>query len=290
MIRLDIMSDLHVDYHYLNDASLEQFGISKDEYQRPPLFNFQKYHNVGSNILLIAGDVSDNIDEVEEVLMDASKIYEHIVYVDGNHEHKGADSTDVSTNMDRLAMICNGLTGVHYFDGIHQLRWDYNGTAFIGANGWYCWKGFEDKGIPFTRAFCRWDDQMPDNTIDFSEYGYPNTLGFVQAVNLASEMDKISRDDSIHSVVVVTHTCPVPSLLRWSTDFAYNEMSASFTNTALEQVFSCDHGKKIKLWAYGHTHDRKCTQRDQTTLINNSYGYPRDVMSSAWSMVNVEVI
>lgn len=288
MLKLDILSDIHVDRHRLSDDFLERQGIDPATFDHPVPFDFAKHRNAGTSTLVLAGDVSDHIDDVEDQLIEARKHYEHVVYVDGNHEHKGGG--DVEANMDTIAQICNGIPGVHYLDGLDQRRWDHNGVAFIGGNGWYCWKAFEDKGIPFTRAFCKWEDGMHDSRIDFGKFGYPNLIGASQAANLAEEMRVISEDDSIHSVVVVTHTCPDPNLLRWTTDPEYNALTASFTNSELASVLACDLNKKVKLWAYGHTHDRKLTDRGYYALVNNAYGYPKEIVSRAWTSVSFEVM
>lgn len=293
MIRIDICSDLHVDKHEITEAMLESWMVDDHSLYERPLFDFARYRNPGSNIIVIAGDISDRIDQVEEVILAATQVYEYVVFVDGNHEHvetSRAKTSNVEQNMQALRDMSRDIPGMVYLDGIENCRWDFQDVAFIGGNGWYDWKCFESQGIPFTRAFVSWADHAGDRQIDFGDYGYPNSIAAIHSVNMAAEMDKATKDPNIRKVVAVTHTAPIGSLLRWHvSDFEHNSVTPSFANSSMQTVLDADINEKLAAWIYGHTHDRKFTMRGNSAFINNAYGYVHEIMSTAWTMVNYEV-
>ena len=46
-----------------------------------------EFNNINSDYLIIAGDISDNIDHTLNFLNTISKHYKKILFVDGNNEH-----------------------------------------------------------------------------------------------------------------------------------------------------------------------------------------------------------
>ena len=77
--KIDIVSDLHVDQWNPNYNNKYPCGeISNNPY------NF-KYPE--SDILVIAGDISDDINISIDTLNTASEYYDKVIFVDGNHEH-----------------------------------------------------------------------------------------------------------------------------------------------------------------------------------------------------------
>ena len=87
----EIMSDLHIDYW---DPNI------KSDFPCGPVSNYpQKFNKNLNKILIIAGDVSDNLNKTIDFNF-ISKYYKKILFTDGNHEH-----TDVYPNLHSIDNI-----------------------------------------------------------------------------------------------------------------------------------------------------------------------------------------
>lgn len=269
--------DRHLDMTYHEDGQFSHF-------------DFKKHRTVGASTLVITGDVSDNVDDLFELLGEASRIYEHVVFTDGNHEHHSTINTyAVDTNMALIHSFANSLPNVHYLNGDKDCRFDIGRTAFIGANAWYDWRCHEPRGITFPMALASWCDYSKDNSLYFGTFNWPNVFGAAQIDQMKTAIEQANQDSFIDSIVVVTHSAPIADCLEWREgDTVWNTGSPSYVNTGLEQLFDLNTGK-IKLWAYGHTHTRRTFTHKGVTLVNNCYGYPHENIGAGWSMAHFEV-
>lgn len=299
MLKIDICSDLHVDRHHSATKPLILPGDGpshwpvghvgdRDKYFH---FDFEWYRTAGSNVLIIAGDISDHLSDVQDVVTHAAKFYEHVVIVDGNHEHHGhAETACIDDTIDLISDMKISIPNLIYLDGYHDARQDIGRTAFIGGNCWYDWRCYEPKGIMFPEVFASWDDHSNDTKLDFGVHGWPSEYGAVQVQALLDNFEEANRNPNIDSIVLVTHSAPLAECLRWYEDnHAWNVGSPSYVNSELSKLFEANTNGKLKLWAYGHTHTRRTWSHKGVTLVNNCYGYPRENLGG-WSMVNVEVI
>lgn len=287
MLRIDVCSDLHVDYHNRDEAKngprrINERGEAID-------FDFGYHRNPGSSILIIAGDVTDHIDQLEDVVMEAAKHYDKIIYTDGNHEfHGNASFSNVRHNMDDIEAIGMATDKFVYLNGLNKVHHQIGRTMFIGGNCWYDWRCFEDRGVPFPLAFAAWDDNSRDKDLHFGSFGWPNVLGSAQIDNIEAALDTAIADPDIDSIVVVTHTAPLAECLPWK-DEAFNLASPSYANSQLRPLLDKDHKQKLKLWAHGNTHTNRRWLYNGVTIVNNCFGYPEE-NTGGWTMQVVEVI
>jgi predicted phosphodiesterase len=265
---IDICSDIHMNTHEV----------------RPIQIVFPTFRG---RVLIIAGDVSNNLVDLNDFLDQAHQYYEMVVYVDGNHEHRLAVGT-VRENMEKIQQICDS-NEVEYLDGFDNCFFQFNDVAFIGGNCWYDWQAFTPRGVSFTKTFASWDDHSLDTNLNFGEYEWPNTFGRAQIENVKAAFEKANNDPTVSSIVMVTHTCPHPDGLIWiEGNEPNNVMGGSYAHSELLDIFSLNTRKKLKVWAYGHTHNRKRWIFDNVEMINNFYGYPWDENSN-WAMSKVSI-
>ena len=132
-IKLDIMSDLHIDQWSFDYHNLYPCG---------PIINepFQ-LNNTNSDYLIIAGDISDNINISIDFLNNISKHYKKILFIDGNHEHVNKypllyDTKYIQTLIDNK--------NIHYLSTTPYI---INNTAFIGSCGWWDYDNSNQKSI-----------------------------------------------------------------------------------------------------------------------------------------------
>jgi predicted phosphodiesterase len=257
-MKFDVCSDLHVDHHL-------------------SLIDWAEWKNPDSTVLIIAGDVSNKIVNTVAVVMDAAQHYEHVVFVDGNHEHYDHELC-VSDNIRLMHSAFDRIPNVHFLDGELRATWQHEGTLFVGGMGWYDWICYERMNISHRRAYGSWLEGSNDaREIQWDDDMRPDTMASVHAVNLSTEVHEAQQDAGVERIVMVTHSSPDARLMWWRPENpAWNEQTPSYVNSQMSQVVEQDAGKKIQYWIYGHTHFRSYRVLDGIHYINNSRGYPRE--------------
>lgn len=247
--------------------------------------DWNKIRNPGSDVLVLAGDTSNYIHELEIVLYRASKVYKHVFFTDGNHEHYFWNS-DVFGLEKYLTQVATQYPNVTYLNGTNSTKID--DTVFIGCNGWYDFK----VGFPrwsHVDAIGAWYKFSNDSKmIDFGPYSATNHADRHSKM-LVDRVTALQGTDS--DVVICTHTVPHPDFTKWSayTNTPQAILDGAYYNTGMKQVFDADQNQLIKVWLFGHTHQRFDRQIGHVRYLNNARGYEceRD-KSSKWFLVQVD--
>jgi hypothetical protein len=274
---IDFCSDLHVDAWHnqtqLHDPMRSQW--TGEPYRSTFLYlDWESLKNPGSEVLVIAGDIANDLDLTREVVLGASAYYDHVVFQDGNHDHYGS-GVSVDHGMQILAAFADGHPNIHYLDPGREFQ--INGTLFLGATGWYDFRAYEARGIYSSAARRAWSQYSNDSRyLDFGGKTV-ESIAAEQAINLTDRVSSATVDDSIETIVMTTHMSPRDDLMEWKDgDVVWNVLTPSYVNTALAQVLEADVNGKIGHWIYGHTHQRKITKIGDVTYANNARGYPRE--------------
>ena len=288
-LKIDVASDLHVDaYEYSTQTHDPDIRLWEGEaHKSSPLYiDWEHLKNEDSRVLIIAGDTANCIPTTATVIRQAAQVYQHVVFVDGNHEHYTGMNT-VSGNMDEMRASVSGLTNVTYLDGSSSVQID--DVLFIGATGWYDWKAFEDQSISQYSAKQAWYRFSNDSRVpSYGKLGSPEQIAILQSTQMAERVRSISSDDHVGYIVPVTHMSPRADLMEWKEgNLIWNSLTPSYVNTSLKAVLDADTEKKITHWIYGHTHFRKITDIDGITYVNNARGYPRE--NPPFSLTQIEV-
>lgn len=293
-MKIDVCSDLHVDNHFHQTSLICEPGEGPQSWKKGHRgeraffqhIDWEWYKNPDSTILVIAGDISNQHEDVMKVIDDALEVYEHVVYVDGNHEHYDDGELDVLDNCKLLHKRFEFKENVHYLDGHYRNHVEIDGVTFVGANGWYDFRCFESLGISYTQAIETWQARSNDSVhIRMGELVQPSNAARIHAERLAERVVSLPAGTP---VVAITHSSPRAELMQWNpTDRDWNALTPAYVNTGMEQVRLADTYGNIKYWIYGHTHDRKMTERDGITYVNNSRGYSRE--QGRWFLVQLDV-
>ncbi|NJO60943.1 MAG: hypothetical protein HC836_22615 [Richelia sp. RM2_1_2] len=252
-MKYDVASDIHTDLWT---------GRAKH-------MNWASLKSPDSNVLVLAGDTSNYLEEVEVVLNDTSAIYNHVVFTDGNHEGYFFRET-VDELESYLATLANKFPNVTYLNGTNIFR--YENTVFIGANGWYDFRVSEPK-YSFDQAKQAWARGSNDPArINFGALA-PEVRAERHATLLADQVAKLQNCGV--ELVVTTHTIPNRRLAEWSkyTNTPGAVLDGAYYNTEMDRVRAADVGGLIKVWNYGHTHQRFDRWIDGIRYVNNSRGY-----------------
>ena len=131
----DLISDFHVEMNVgWNTTSLYKKGD-------PLHFAWHRARNEGSDILVVAGDTANSHDFTRDVIAEAARYYEHVIFTDGNHDHytnfrnKMTVMRDMEWFNQQFTHRNRVAENVTYLDRHNTYK--VGRTLFIGANGWY---------------------------------------------------------------------------------------------------------------------------------------------------------
>ena len=101
-------------------------------------------------------------------------------------------------------------------------------------------------------------------------------LAAEDAAHLAAVITAAQADAAVHAIVVLTHTVPHRSLLRKGV-YPKSLLDAAFYgNSACEALPALDTGRKIALWAFGHSHAGADAQLGHVRYLSHPRGRPDD--------------
>lgn len=262
-MKYDLVSDMHVEMNNLwkNDPTYD--GISSIY----PWHHFRK-----SEVLVVAGDCSNDPRVTATVIEEAREFYPHVIFTDGNHEHyigyRDPEQT-VGHNMGFFREFADERPSVTYLDGEKTVTIDR--TLFIGANGWYDWTAHSF--LSRDRQHNLWKLESNDSRcIRFSPDGYPDKMARRQAEQLRILVEQAQDNPDIDQIAVVTHTIPhrsgvIPDTHPWG------HLNGSYHNAVMGQVWIADKAKKIVSWVFGHTHYHHDFVAEGIRFVNNARGY-----------------
>ena len=242
-MRLDIdyVSDMHLNFYIKNVDLIEGF------------FNDKVRVQVGSNILVIAGDISEDIDMIRKTLEVLNNYYEKIIYVVGNHEYYIPNMLWYKSSMGesfnyksinkiyKLFEICNdcGVILLDHNNSNHGI-YRYNDFLIAGDTLWY----------------------KPKNILDWVYY-YPMQSDSMFIMSELSKRDKIIKlhDDSMKWYdelprvdLMISH---IPPLKNSNNGCYYNDIDVYKANT----------------WIYGHDHKERDIINNGVRFVSNPWGY-----------------
>ena len=270
-----LISDLHVDINPWDWSVLQ--------------------HCDPSSVIVVAGDISNDVFEASRWIADLRSRFQRVVWVPGNHDfyNLGFHRTRL---LDRefSAKWPYPRTVAEIYD--HYRRWSeahdvhllhrssvvLDGVEFVGATGWHNFDAapylrFEDQ------VQC-WQDSINDSR--YINWG-PDTYGNYRPVLTAALDDAEYIREAVKKnnlpKVVVTHHIPHRNFVKVTNNSTWNLLNGSFLNTELETCVD----PSIRAWCFGHTHFRFDRDQNGVRYLNNARGYPRE--NANWFPVEVEV-
>lgn len=224
MTKVQIVSDLHLDYHRDGGRTL-----------------VDEIHNVESDILVIAGDVSDSkySKRAFELLLDTDKI---VLFVAGNHEYFDSSFDQVDS----------------YFEDLQQKE-----RNFIYLNN----KVFCYKDIVFAGTTL-WYTELEDNHLyERSMRDFSSISGFKKYVYKKNELAVNFIKNAGQVNFMITHHLPSQKCI-----------DPKFSSSNLNRFFVCpilddeSFSAKPKSWVYGHTHASRTFMHNDINLYCNPFG------------------
>lgn len=236
---VDLISDLH-ENTWNGDISCESVHPMKWERGFAP-------------ILVIIGDVTDSMKETCDLLRNnINGCYDTVLFVDGNHDH--ADEYPQihphSAWESSIREVNRQLTStdiVYLPSNVYVTE----GVAFVGACGWWDYEnGQMERNIDLVhRYFDDWVGEAsklkhcPDACTVFASNA--KKRGDEEVDSLRERIRSLDKDDSVHSIVVVTHTPPILDGIDGPLPtYMHSQIATVLHDTS-----------KVTHWLFGHTHN-----------------------------------
>lgn len=243
-MQFDLISDLHLEHW---QDQIEWTGMPT------------------SLVAVITGDISQDLDMTYRTVLEISKHYKHVVFVDGNHEH-GFPGKDINI---RRAAISEKFGKYRNISYLFRNTVILDSVAFIGCNGWWSYDFCEPyaskqdaidfqaaKGLDHESIMEQWNTAVED-----SEF-ICNTVGIC------------TNNPEIKSIVVVTHTVPNRQLSWMPEPVDLMPVMGTQGSSYLESVPMHDTNNKIKVWCFGHVHHPQDREIDGIRYVSNPRGIP----------------
>jgi len=256
-MNFDLVGDLHIDH----------WGRS---------FETDWLYDQRSDILVVAGDVSDSVDQTCAFLSRLTAYYAKILVVDGNHEHQTSMAyLDESVKHWRRSVAQSGAT---YLGDEQPL---INGVKFIGVCGWWSF----DFGLPNVTI-----EQTV--TTGISDYGLTDAMvanqlqqSLLDANSLTDMMVQATLDPCVKHIVTVSHSLPHASCISWNRYPPDYNMVGCYGNSRFQWVLDADINEKCRYWVFGHNHDKKNIPYKHMRFVSNPRGRRED-----WNRVNYQAL
>jgi predicted phosphohydrolase len=202
-------------------------------------------------ILVIAGDlcpITRNVKSYKQFLTTASKKYQHVIVIAGNHEYYGTTISNAETKLKNMAA---------QFHNVHYLQCDSiilnNEIEFLGCTLWSNVESVE-----------MWSIQDGAHIKKFSLEEYQK-LHLEHVKWLQTELAKPKK---VSSRVVITHHLPSFECIH-PKYHSYGSTNCFFASTLEHDLIT-----STDFWLHGHTHTGNQIKISNTFIISNPRGYP----------------
>ena len=255
-MNLEIVSDLHIDQWD------PKFNISNPcgEVKNSPL----KW-NLSDNILVIAGDISDDLDRTCKYLNELSNYYSTILFVDGNHEHVNHYPC-LYSNEEILKKINDyGNENVKYLAKETYIK---DNIAYLGYCGWWDYEKLDPEEIKRCMVyFDEWINYMDrQQSLEFISNVFQRAKE--EGEKLQQRIEELQKNEEVKEIVVVTHCVPISNLTdegRLGTEH----------NQKFQEILNKKY-TKLKKWIFGHTHQHYNQNINGVQFLANARGRPED--------------
>ena len=271
-MKIDILSDLHLDFYFNNKLPLSKDAVKS-------IFNqifFNNNKREPADVLIIAGDIGHYNEQNIEVLKILQKVYyKYIVCVLGNHDYylishgqkKEYDNNSYNRANEMIKQI-NSQDNMYCLDG-NVIEID--GIKFGGAMGWYDDSYTKEYYYTFTKKST---NNMWKNISMDSEYIHGiNNYDDLYHIEYP-KLKKVYQDCD----VMISHINP---------SYLHEHINSTYHNDQGNTFFTFDghdllKNGSMKYWIFGHTHDAIEYELYDKKVICNPLGYPSESNYGDW--------
>jgi hypothetical protein len=186
---------------------------------------------------IIAGNISNDLRTIHQILLHLSHFYQGVFYTAGSLEYEGVSNIETRTN--EILNISKTIRNVAY---LHNHVVIIDGVAIVGTNGWLI-NEFSHTLLPTMIENERYQD-----------------LGY-----LSNSLEKLQLHLDVKKILIVTHSAPGYEL------FFGEEPEEIYSIPPLKLSLIKDLEGKVTHWIYGQYNKSVDIELDGINYINNSY-------------------
>ena len=223
-VSFDLISDLHVETW-------------------PENFSWQGMPT--SPLCVLAGDIAKDRERVIDVLDKLSKVYQKVIYIDGNEEHKLYMHEIESSRLHLSSIIHKNKNIINLKEQVAVV----DGVAFVGCNGWWTYDFDEPEHYDYTK---QWYIEHYNVSMDIA--CEVENLAMADVSYLSTTIQKLQTHQDVAEIVIVTHTVPFPELIEHDIELQGSHRLNCSGNSHLGRALTYDTEAKISTWCFGHYH------------------------------------
>jgi len=202
----------------------------------------------GVDVLVVAGDLHTGKFGLINSLLSLCDIYPNVLFVCGNHDYYGWEPRQVHR---RLGTCHRQVPNLYW---LHNDTVTLDGVRFAGTPLW-----FPQPSNPLVMV-----DRFLINDFNLIKNFEP----WVYDEHYKSM--KFLREEGPKADVIITHH--VPSDLCASPRFKDSPLNHYFVTDMTKEIYRW----QLKVWLFGHTHDRSWRRINKTLMVCNPLGYPHE--------------
>lgn len=233
------VSDVHVDYRLSKEWLL---GLSASDYRK--------------DILILAGDLTDNLQLLEQCFRSLSTKFSKVLFVPGNHE-LWVVRDKIKTSFQKFDRILEISADCGVSTDIYQ----QGRFSIVPLFGWYDFSF----GKPCAQLKSTWSDFRACNWPD--GYGEPEVTDHFISMNT----DKLNLTNQV--LISFSHFLPridlMPAYIHSSQRYLYPVLGSTLLAGQINTL-------KPDIHVYGHSHVNRRVEIEGVHYINNAFGYPAE--------------
>lgn len=218
------------------------------------------------DVLVLAGDVSDDLTLLERVLSVCASRFASVLYVPGNHDlwvHRGEFDCSL-TKFHAVLALCEEL-------GVATSPFALRGVAFVPLLSWYDYSfGSLDRSLKLGwRDFkaCSWPSALADHGA-LTEHFHA-----INRESVRAEESWLKERAEIDAVISCSHFLPTLDVMP--------DWIPESRRTVYPVLGSRALGKQVKelapdIHVYGHSHVNQAIRLGATCYINNAFATPKE--------------
>lgn len=239
-MKIYAISDVHVDYA---ENRKWLFNLSSTDYT--------------DDVLIIAGDLSDDLQQLKECIASIQKKFKMFFYVPGNHELWIRNKDDAENSLSKFATVCD----IAVNEGAIIKPVDIGKVTIVPMLSWYDFSFAE----PSEKILTLWSD--------FRMCQWPNNMEVADVSRYFHNRNSEHLDLKNETIISFSHFLPridlMPSFIPQQYRYVYPVLGSADLEKQIRQLSSSIH-------IYGHSHVNRHVEIDSITYINNAYGYPTE--------------
>ena len=264
------ISDIHIDYQENFDALLDI-----------PIPTVKK------DALIVAGDATDNISRLEELLSAMKQRFRWVGFVPGNHElwikRKNQNDSSFSTSIEKFDAIIAMCKRIDVFTSPQKIGVDASQLWLVPLFSWYHTPE-ESTASLYAEKKCK-QDKTHEMWSDFFLTKWPKWKEGYTADYFSQRNKSRVEQEYNHPVLSFSHFLPLQELMLPSAQekkvstLLHKDLTPEFNFSRVAGTTLIDEQlRKIdsQMHLYGHQHRNRYRKINGVTYVSHCMGYPKE--------------